>query len=171
MTYEEILRASRMLEPVHRHCESEIERSMAASIVCELATNPRSETSLPILVTDGGLTIDAVRKVMAAQDDCAAWGLFAQVRAGRFRIDFVLAIRFVVDTFAAIECDGHKFHERTKEQALRDRRRDRDLTALGMRVMRFTGREIWQDADACAVEACRIVFSEAGGLPYYGRAA
>lgn len=52
----------------------------------------------------------------------------------------------------AIECDGHDFHERTREQARRDRRRDRDLTALGWDVFRFTGSEIHHDPDDLAQE-------------------
>lgn len=52
-----------------------------------------------------------------------------------------------------VEVDGHEFHERTKEQARYDRRRDRCLTLDGWRVLRFTGSEVWCDADACAAEA------------------
>jgi very-short-patch-repair endonuclease len=52
----------------------------------------------------------------------------------------------------AVECDGHDFHERTKEQARRDRKRDRDLQALGYTVLRFTGSEIARDPRAVAKE-------------------
>jgi very-short-patch-repair endonuclease len=53
---------------------------------------------------------------------------------------------------AAIECDGYEFHERTKEQASRDRSRDRKLQELGFRVFRFTGSELHRDPFKCAVE-------------------
>lgn len=49
-----------------------------------------------------------------------------------------------------VECDGHDYHERTKEQATRDRRRDREWQAKGITVFRFTGAEIFRDAWACA---------------------
>ncbi len=49
-----------------------------------------------------------------------------------------------------VECDGHDFHERTKEQAKRDRSRDRKATLGGLDVMRFTGSEIWNDPWGCA---------------------
>jgi len=49
-----------------------------------------------------------------------------------------------------VECDGHEFHERTKEQARRDKARDRDMAANGYTVMRFTGSEIHADAKECA---------------------
>lgn len=45
----------------------------------------------------------------------------------------------------AIECDGHDFHEKTKAQASRDKRRDRELASAGAPVVRFTGSEIFRD--------------------------
>jgi very-short-patch-repair endonuclease len=48
-----------------------------------------------------------------------------------------------------VECDGHDFHERTKEQAANDRGRDRALQERGYVVFRFTGAEIWRDPIAC----------------------
>ena len=33
-----------------------------------------------------------------------------------------------------MECDGHDFHERTKEQASSDKKRDRSLQAAGFLV-------------------------------------
>lgn len=49
-----------------------------------------------------------------------------------------------------VECDGHDFHERTKDQAKRDRSRDRRAILGGIEVMRFTGSEIWNDPWGCA---------------------
>ena len=59
----------------------------------------------------------------------------------------------------AIECDGHAFHEKTREQAARDKRRDRELLAAGFPVMRFSGSEIFNDPVGCA-EQVRGVASE-----------
>lgn len=42
----------------------------------------------------------------------------------------------------ALEIDGHDFHEKTKEQARRDKERDRFLTMRDMKLLRYTGREI-----------------------------
>jgi very-short-patch-repair endonuclease len=55
-----------------------------------------------------------------------------------------------------LEADGHDFHERTKEQAARDRSRDRAMTAAGITVLRFTGSEIWRDPMRCASEAYQV---------------
>jgi very-short-patch-repair endonuclease len=49
-----------------------------------------------------------------------------------------------------VECDGHEFHERTKEQAAADKSRDRVLVMQGYDVFRFTGSELWNDAWGCA---------------------
>lgn len=49
-----------------------------------------------------------------------------------------------------VECDGHDFHERTKEQAARDRERDRSFQLQGIEVFRFTGSELWKDPLGCS---------------------
>ena len=38
--------------------------------------------------------------------------------------------------------DGHTYHERTEEQATRDRNIDRKLQELGFQVLRYTGKEV-----------------------------
>jgi very-short-patch-repair endonuclease len=58
----------------------------------------------------------------------------------------------------AIECDGHDFHERTKQQAARDRRRDRVLQQRGWLVFRFTGSEIFNNGRGCALEVANHAF-------------
>lgn len=78
------------------------------------------------------------------------WLLFAQEVVGPYRLDF--AIVHLGAGRIAIECDGHEFHERTKEQAARDKRRDRALQSAGWRVVRFAGSEIYRDAHACVAE-------------------
>lgn len=63
-----------------------------------------------------------------------------------------------------VECDGHDYHEKTKEQAARDRKRDRDLQSLGMNILRFTGSEIYNDFNRCLVEldlfGCNLIENE-----------
>lgn len=54
-----------------------------------------------------------------------------------------------------VECDGHDFHDRTKQQAARDRSRDRALTLLGYDVFRFTGSELWRDPMGCAAQVIK----------------
>lgn len=56
-----------------------------------------------------------------------------------------------------VECDGHDYHERTKEQAKRDKERDRELQRQGYKVFRYTGSEIYNDAIKCAFDAMDVV--------------
>lgn len=80
--------------------------------------------------------------------------LYCQSPQGVYRLDFYIEM---VDQETgkpwyrlAIECDGHDFHEKTKQQAQRDKSRDRWLQTEGISVLRFTGSEIWRDPIACA---------------------
>lgn len=79
------------------------------------------------------------------------------VGPGNYRCDFVLmpgsSLTEAPAWMVAVEADGHGYHERTPKQAKHDRSRDRAFTAIGVRVLRFTGSEINRDADACAREA------------------
>jgi very-short-patch-repair endonuclease len=67
-------------------------------------------------------------------------------------VDFIAGIQGHKErpSYLVIECDGHDFHEKTKEQARRDRSRDRDAQAAGFKIFRFTGSEIWKDPCQCA---------------------
>ncbi len=100
--------------------------------------------------------------------------IFPQCQIDKYRVDFVLGrmaygVEFhgdepgdevlVKSPPLIVECDGHDFHERTKEQAAKDRSRDRDLTLMGHRVIRFTGSEIHRDAMGCARQADDIIKS------------
>lgn len=79
--------------------------------------------------------------------------LRSQWKIDPYRVDFMVSTS-LSDTAPAVvvECDGHDFHERTKEQAERDRSRDREMQAKGYYVFRFTGSEIYRDAFKCARE-------------------
>lgn len=78
---------------------------------------------------------------------------------GPYRCDFAFKQFHPNGTITRIvvECDGHDFHERTKEQAQRDKSRDRYLQANGWRVLRFTGSEIHRNAEKCVDEIASIV--------------
>lgn len=83
--------------------------------------------------------------------------VYTQVVVGEYRADILIhdatmPFELREPGWIIVECDGHEYHERTKEQARRDKRRDRFFTAKGFKVLRFTGSEIWADPDACAEE-------------------
>ncbi|MDF9618393.1 DUF559 domain-containing protein [Pseudomonas entomophila] len=67
-------------------------------------------------------------------------------RHHRYRVDF-----FLKDARLIIELDGHAYHS-TKEQLEKDAIKQRYLTRAGYTVIRFTGREIVRDVQACVAE-------------------
>lgn len=74
-----------------------------------------------------------------------------------WRVDFLLTYFRAVEhqtgwRQVVVECDGHDFHERTKDQAAHDRSNDRAAVQAGYPVLRFTGSEIWRDPWGCAGE-------------------
>lgn len=77
-----------------------------------------------------------------------------QAPIGRYRVDFLIQ---QAGTSVVVECDGHNFHERTPEQAIRDRARDRLMQEQGFVVLRFTGRELNDDAYSCAEQVFRFI--------------
>ncbi|MFH1311980.1 MAG: DUF559 domain-containing protein [Candidatus Eisenbacteria bacterium] len=89
-----------------------------------------------------------------------------QATIGKYHVDFLLTHQSVlpdrvVETKLVVECDGHDFHDRTKEQARKDRSRDRALQSFGYKVFRYTGSEIWADVFACAQEAVGTLMADA----------
>ena len=49
------------------------------------------------------------------------------------------------DVRVIVECDGHEFHEKTKEQAAHDKKRDRLFQKYRYSILRYTGREVYAD--------------------------
>lgn len=96
---------------------------------------------------------------LASYDEFPAWPaesflLVPQFKFGEYRIDWALRDGPFL-TF--IECDGHDFHERTKNQAARDKQRDRNIQAAGHPILRFTGSEIYKDPFHCAGQILTFV--------------
>jgi very-short-patch-repair endonuclease len=77
-----------------------------------------------------------------------------KIEAKTYYLDFLLALLLPNDKSVqiAIECDGHDFHEKTKQQARADKQRERALIKAGYTVVRFTGSEIYADPHKCADE-------------------
>lgn len=126
-----------------RKCESPIERLMLAALAYEFWMDGAALT--PAWMQRDGIV-------------CA---LEPQKMIGAYRADFALTISsgdfHARPARVVIECDGHDFHEKTKEQAARDKLRDRVLTTRGWSVLRFTGAEIVRDPRGCARAASDLV--------------
>ena len=69
------------------------------------------------------------------------------------------------EPLVGIEIDGHQWHEKTKEQARRDKERERFLVAAGWKILRFTGSEVFNDTDKCVCEVLDCANSLA--VPYF----
>lgn len=83
--------------------------------------------------------------------------IYPQAKIGTYRVDLAiwdatLPFELKNPRVMIVECDGHAFHEKTKEQARKDKQRDRFLQSKGYKVLRFAGSEIWADPRECANE-------------------
>lgn len=79
----------------------------------------------------------------------------------RYRVDFFIPVIYKnqENKCFVIECDGHEFHQKTKEQVERDNTRMRTLQKCGYEVIRFSGTEIWHRPYKCANEVLNIILS------------
>jgi len=98
---------------------------------------------------------------LAGQDEIPDWDsvgetrlLIPQFNFEDYRIDWAYRNGKQL-TF--VECDGHEFHEKTKEQVARDKLRDRRIQAAGHPILRFAGSEIWNDPFLCAQQIQEFV--------------
>lgn len=133
--------------------ESPIELALYLALVhCSLTRNP------PVLaVSLPGLDIARVRAMEGFLADASA-AIVPQLQLGPHRVDFGAVIKCgSQERILVIECDGHDWHERTADQAAKDKARDRYMVEQGFAVLRFTGREIWRDALACARQIETII--------------
>ena len=163
---------SEQLREATKPCESKIEVAFLLGLVCACALHDMS-----VVVTD----TDSEENVYLAKG--GGWGDMAlhitpQEQIDEYRVDFALGlvlgdfgddatrlgsttpsnISELAEMRLVIECDGHDFHERTKEQAARDKQRDRALFCLGYPVMRFTGSEIVAGPVKCAESVMKWIF-------------
>ena len=130
-----------------RSCESPIERMFLSAL---------------LLNTQGwtiSLMDDTHSDCPLPEKDPSYLVIEIQKKLSRYRVDFLLRARECNGPWVevVVECDGHDYHERTKEQAAKDRSRDRKLQALGYPVLRYTGSELWADSFRCADEALQFL--------------
>lgn len=72
---------------------------------------------------------------------------------GKYEIDFLITSSDNQTKLElAIELDGHEFHEKTKDQVIKDKRRERAIVTSGFPVLRFSGAEIVRNVRACVEE-------------------
>jgi len=144
-------------EEAVKKCESEIERILYAAMIAQIYELDWWR----FLPSEGGLPVDHAKLLCPWVQKYPRFGcvsIHPQTLIGNYRVDFF--VHFLGDSGASsgavIECDGHDYHDLTKKQASRDRKRDRVLQDLGYRVLRFTGSDICRDPFGCAEEVWKI---------------
>lgn len=88
----------------------------------------------------------------------------SEIKCGnkKYRVDFLIPVAYKNqgNKCFVIECDGHEFHQKTKEQVEKDNTRTRDLQKAGYEIIRFSGTEIWHRPYKCAKDVLNIILSK-----------
>jgi hypothetical protein len=130
-------------------CESPIEQLMM------LALNSQKEKYVS-LTDEGDIAIIPQAEVNIGADSSGN----GKAKES-FRVDFLIITKIGGNWRRVIvECDGHEFHEKNKEQAARDKRRGRMLVLEGYIVLNYTGSEIWGNPFKCAREVLGAIFRD-----------
>ena len=122
-----------------------------------------SQSIGPTFVFRGGdnQRVDSIMKYVHGKMGRIPFALiFTQQPVLSYRLDLVMLAKIGRSRKirrVAVECDGHDFHEKTKEQAARDKKRDREVVGLGLRLLRFTGSEIYKNPFHCASEVVQQI--------------
>ena len=79
--------------------------------------------------------------------------IWPQFKANRLHPDLHFQLDFLVmrgDRKIGVECDGKAFHSSPKQKAKDEFRTRKIFEKCGLRIVRFTGTEIYQKAELCA---------------------
>jgi very-short-patch-repair endonuclease len=146
---------------LERNGESPIERLLLAQMLCEGWDGSHPQRSWVDMHDDARAIVGPFASMILASDDCSCMclpQLDVAMGAKRYRLDFAF-IGLAAggrQVRIAVELDGHDFHERTKEQASKDKKRDRVLAANGWVVLRFTGSDVYRDPAAVLDEIVKL---------------
>lgn len=153
---------SNNLDATRKHlagvCESPIEEMLVTGMSLALAAN------MPCggRVNHGSGSLSYAGKWATEYGESGQLMVFTQVQIDTtlYRADAVIMYQRGFQNWwpVIVECDGHDFHERTKEQAAHDRQRDREMQRLGFPVLRYTGSEIYRDPMRCAISALEFAY-------------
>ena len=136
-----------------RDSPAQTDRMFRLQTLCAAADSVIEKDMAQALVDNAALTASgapSVRTPTASIDGPGKLTITAQLKLDRFRADFALSMEG--GRQLVIECDGIEWHDRTSQQFVSERQRERDILILGWPVMRFTGAEIMRNPDACAAD-------------------
>ena len=138
------------LKALYFHGQTKFNNYLTDSILYFNINDNFCESSIERLFLE---TFDAIRtKNIHTMYD---YWLNPQVEIGNYRVDFELINH--KDKKIIVECDGHEFHQKSKQQIEKDNQRERDLKKLGYEVVRFSGSEIFKDAEKCVEDLLDIL--------------
>ena len=94
-------------------------------------------------------------------------GINRQCELEGYRVDFFIVAYAYSEELddeivkdVVVECDGHDYHERTKQQVVRANNRDFELKNMGYDVLHFSGSQIFNDPIECATKVYDYIISE-----------
>lgn len=128
-------------------CQRLRERTPDVSVE-DVPTPPSSGSGVPFTSVDGHmLTPIEVPFYKALRETEATFAVQPWVQGpdAKYRPDFIV---FWEGLAVVVELDGHEGHK-TREQRTTDTQRQRWFEQRGIRVMRFTGSEVYADVDRC----------------------
>lgn len=148
-------------------CDSPIEQiALAAFIVgwgFMLGTDSQL-TDIANVAICCGISRYRLGLISCPRDDARTF-LFVQADVAKesrvYRLDFAYSPG--PDRKLALELDGDDYHERTADQAERDKSRDRRLQRAGWQVLRFTGREVCRDPNLLLDELAKHLIAAPEG--------
>jgi very-short-patch-repair endonuclease len=82
-----------------------------------------------------------------------------QYRRLNYTVDFAFFANEIPDVSLGVEIDGYEWHDKTKEQAARDKRRDRELLLAGLPTIHFAGTEVYSNAMQTVEDTVKIFSS------------
>lgn len=138
------------LKSLYYRCMTKFNLSVTDVVVEYVTKGKFTESPIETLFYD---TFDFIKK----RDNIYNCFLQPQVKIGKYRVDFELVNNYKK---IVVECDGYEFHEKTKQQVNKDKKRERDLQKLGYQVIRFSGSEIFNNSEECVEELLEIMKKE-----------
>lgn len=127
--------------------ESFIEKLLFVAIHCWAATEGVEESDGPKYDRNG--------------KECLFYGYSVEPQFGilSYKVDFL--IRYdcgpKLQEKVLVECDSQEFHERTEQERRYEKKRDREITGQGYRILRYTGKEIMEEPYKIADEILKTV--------------
>lgn len=86
-----------------------------------------------------------------------------QSEVSKYTVDFLISFKPLFDTCHSldivIECDGHEWHEKTKEQSTKDKVREREIKKCGYLILRYSGSEIVEDPEKAYIDVANVIYS------------